>query len=405
MMVTRMNDSLSGLRVIDFTQVAAGPTCTMMLADRGADVIKIEAPTGDLCRQLGPPWINGESVVYLSLNRNKRSVVLDLKQQQNVEVARQLVAQADIVVESFRPGVMERLGLGYQAMRELKPDLLYCSISAYGQTGPSREKPGVDGIIQAVSGLMSITGTASGEPTKVQAPVVDMVTGFMSTIAILDALRMRDRTGQGQWLDISMYASAMQLQQTALASYLASGEVPVPCGSGAPYAAPNEAYPTKDGWIMVAAYHEQRWRAFCRLLDLDSLPQDIRFSSLSSRVQYRDDLFDIVAVPLKQKTTAEWIAEFEQADIICAPVANYADLTRSAQFVRSSPTVRFTHPAAGEVDVIGPMRTSLSADQPVPAIRPPPRLGEHTREVLAEVLAGPAVTKSHASGHGGHRGF
>jgi crotonobetainyl-CoA:carnitine CoA-transferase CaiB-like acyl-CoA transferase len=382
-----MNNSLSGLRVVDFTQVAAGPTCTMMLADRGADVIKIEAPTGDLCRQLGPPWKHGESVVFLSLNRNKRSVVLDLKQQQDLEVARRLIAQADIVVESFRPGVMERLGLGYEAMRLIKADLMYCSISAYGQRGAGRDKPGVDGIVQAVSGLMSVTGTASGEPTKVQAPVVDMVTGFMGLIAILDALRTRDRTGEGQWLDVSMFASALQLQQTALASYLASGEVPAPCGSAAPYAAPNEAYPTRDGWIMIAAYHEQRWRAFCQVLALEELLVDPRFSTLTGRVEYRNDLYEIVAVPLKKRTTAEWIIGFERADIICAPVANYAQVTQSAQFTGSNPTVRVSHPVAGDIELIGPMRTCLSADRPVRQILAPPRLGEHTREALEELLS------------------
>jgi crotonobetainyl-CoA:carnitine CoA-transferase CaiB-like acyl-CoA transferase len=382
-----MNDTLAGLRVVDFTQVAAGPTCTMMLADRGADVVKVEAPTGDLGRQLGPPWKNGHGVVYLSLNRNKRSIMLDLKLAKDLEVAKRLVAGADIVVESFRPGVMERLGLGYQAMRELKPNLIYCSISAYGQNGASRDKPGVDGIIQAVSGLMSVTGFASGEPSKVQAPVIDMVTGFLGTLAIMDALRVHDRTGEGQWLDVSMYASAMQLQQTAVASYLASGEVPVPCGSAAPYAAPNEAYPTQDGWIMVAAYHDQRWRAFCRILGLESMLADQRFATSNDRVMHRSALSEIVAVAMKQKTTAAWIAKFESADIICAPVANYADVTTSAQFSSSDPLVRFNHAEAGEIDVIGPMRTCISADQPARATKAPPCLGEHTSEVLAELAA------------------
>jgi crotonobetainyl-CoA:carnitine CoA-transferase CaiB-like acyl-CoA transferase len=380
-----MNDTLSGLRVVDFTQVAAGPTCTMMLADRGADVVKVEAPTGDLGRQLGPPWKNGQGVVFLSLNRNKRSIMLDLKQEKDLEVAKRMVAQADIVVESFRPGVMERLGLGYRAMRELKSDLIYCSISAYGQNGASRDRPGVDGIVQAVSGLMSVTGFVDGPPSKVQAPVIDMVTGFLGTLAILDALRVRERTGEGQWLDVSMYASAMQLQQTSLASYLASGEVPVPCGSGAPYAAPNEAYPTQDGWIMVAAYHDQRWRAFCRILGLESLLEDQRFGTSTERVVNRDALSDVVSVAMKQKTTTAWITEFEQADIICAPVANYADVTKSAQFIGSAPTVRFNHPDAGDIEVIGPMRTSISANQPARETTPPPRAGEHTSEVLAEL--------------------
>ncbi len=382
-----MNNILNGLTVVDFTQVAAGPVCTMMLADRGADVIKVETPSGDLGRQLGPPWQNGQGVIYLSLNRNKRSIVLDLKDANDREIAQQLISRADILVESFRPGVMERLGLDYQSVQKLKPDLIYCSISAYGQEGASRDKPGVDGIIQAVSGLMSVTGAANSDPSKVQAPIIDMVTGFLGTLAIMDALYARERTGEGQWLDISMYACALQLQQTGLASYLSSSEIPQPCGSGAPYSAPNEAYPTKDGWLMVAAYHEQRWGKFCRLLELDSLVDDARFKSSTDRVLNRDALFEHVSAAMRKKTTHEWIKLFEAEDIICGPVANYRDVTTSEQFKSSKPLVQIDHPEAGPVQVVGPLRTSASHKQQTTGAKPPPRLGEHTSEILAELSA------------------
>jgi len=385
-----MKDSLHGLKVIDFTQIVAGPTCTMMLADRGADVIKIESLKGDLSRQLGP-WKNGESIMFSSMNRNKRSVVLDLKKVEHVDAAERLIMEADILVESFRPGVMERLGLGYETLRAVNPKLIYCSISAFGQRGPGKEKPGVDGIIQAVSGLMSVTGAANGEPTKVQPPIVDTVTGFLGTIAILDALRVRDKTGQGQWLDVNMFASAIQLQQTAFASYFATGEVPSPNGSAAPYAAPNEAYPTQDGWIMVAAYHDQRWRAFCSVLQLESLLDDERFLTLSGRVQYRKELFDLVSNRLRARPTAEWLTLLSAADIICGPVNNYAQVVRMPEFMESDLMVKMNHSEAGEIDLIGPMRNPLYEEPCAQTVRSSPRLGEHNQEVLAQLLGAVAI--------------
>lgn len=377
-----MQATLKGIRVIDFTQVAAGPTCTMMLADRGADVIKVEAPTGDLGRQLGPPWQNGESVIFMALNRNKRSIVLDLKTPQGVETAKQLIAQSDILVESFRPGVMDRLGLGYDVARQLKSGLIYCSISAYGQHGASNDKPGVDGIVQAVSGLMSVCGFPSGEPSKVQAPVIDMTTGFLATIAVQDALLHRASTGEGQWLDVSMFASSIQLQQVSLASYLSTKEVPVPCGSGAPYSAPNEAYPTRDGWIMVAAYHPQRWQAFCSLLGLDALIEDARFKSSTERVMNRQQLAELISPVMRARTTHEWISMLERADIICAPVANYADVTESALFSEGQFTTRFDHADAGELEVIAPFYPSEQGCRPTVQVKAPPRLGEDTQAIL-----------------------
>lgn len=382
-----MQATLKGIRVIDFTQVAAGPTCTMMLADRGADVIKVEAPTGDLGRQLGPPWQNGQSVIFMALNRNKRSIVLDLKTPEGVETAKQLIAESDILVESFRPGVMDRLGLGYDVARQLKSDVIYCSISAYGQHGASKEKPGVDGIVQAVSGLMSVCGFPNGEPSKVQTPVIDMTTGFLATIAVQDALLHRAATGEGQWLDVSMFASAIQLQQVSLASYLSTKEVPVPCGSGAPYSAPNEAYPTKDGWIMVAAYHPQRWQAFCRLLGLDGLIEDARFKSLTDRVVNRQELADLIGPVMRTRTTQEWISMLECADIICAPVADYADVTGSALFSEGRFTTRFDHADAGELEVIVPFYPAKRGCEPVAKVKAPPRLGEDTKEVLEHLAA------------------
>ncbi|GMN78866.1 hypothetical protein GmRootV512_30740 [Variovorax sp. V512] len=221
-----LGDSLNGIRVIDFTQVAAGPVCTQTLADLGADVVKIEAPTGELCRALAP-FVQGQSLGFMALNGNKRSVALDLKNPQQREAALQLAADADVVVESFRPGVMQRLGLGYEDVRQRNPGVIYCSVSAYGQEGMWQHKPGVDGVLQAVSGLMSVTGLPEAPPCKVQVPVVDMVTGYVAAIGVLGALARRRREGEGdregQWIDASMFASAIALQQMSFASYFADG--------------------------------------------------------------------------------------------------------------------------------------------------------------------------------------
>ena len=229
-----INDALRGVRVLDFTQIGAGPLAAMQLGDMGADVIKIEAPGGDIGRKLGPPWQEGESVVSMSFNRNKRSLVIDLKHAQGSALVHRLAAQSDVVLESFRPGVMERLGIGYDALHAVNPALVFGSVSAYGQTGPWRDKPGVDGIVQAVSGLMSNLGDEDSPPMKVLVPAVDMVTGFISTSAVLAALRVRDATGQGQHLDLSLYNAAIMLQQSAIASYLSSGELPLRTGTAAP---------------------------------------------------------------------------------------------------------------------------------------------------------------------------
>ena len=376
-----LNEALSGIRVLDFAQVGAGPTCGMLLGDLGADVIKIEAPGGDIGRRLGPPWQAGESVVSMSFNRNKRSLAIDLKNPRGLSIVERMAAQADVVLESFRPGVMEKLGIGYAALSLKCPRIVYCSVSAYGQSGPWRDKPGVDGIVQAVSGLMSQVGSEGAPPMKVQIPAADMVTGFLAATAILAALRVRDTTGRGQQLDVSMYNSALMLQQSAIASYLSSGELPVRSGSAAPYAAPNEAYPTKDGWIMVAAYHEDRWKAFCRVIGDPALATRAEFATNPQRVANRTSLAREVALRLAAKTSAEWQALLEQADVICGPIAEYDEVLASPQLVHNGAIVQMQHPKAGVVRMPGAAFGDRDAQSRVH--HPPPMIGEHSREVLA----------------------
>ncbi len=392
-----LNAALAGIRVLDFAQVGAGPMCGMQLGDLGAVVYKIEAPSGDLGRKLGPPWQQGESVVSMSFNRNKRSLVVDLKKPGGPPLIRRMAAQADVVLESFRPGVMQKLGIGYEALSKENPRLVFCSVSAYGQTGPWKDKPGVDGIVQAVSGLMSNIGDADSPPMKVLVPAVDMVTGFLSTTAILAALRARDADGRGQHLDMSLYNSSVMLQQSAVASYLSSGELPARTGTAAPYSAPNEAYPTKDGWIMIAAYHEDRWKAFCSVIGDAALASNPDFATNPERVANRGKLMAELKARLAKKTSAEWQEVLEAADIICGPIADYAMLMDSPQLAHNGVIVETESAIAGKVRMPGLAIGDRDAQSRVH--RGPPAVGEHSSEILAEFgLAMPEIDALLASG-------
>jgi crotonobetainyl-CoA:carnitine CoA-transferase CaiB-like acyl-CoA transferase len=377
-----INKALEGVRVLDFTQIGAGPLAGMQMGDMGAEVIKIEAPTGDIGRKLGPPWQNGESVVSMCFNRNKRSLIVDLKKTEGATLIKQLAASSHVVLESFRPGVMDRLGIGYEALRAVNPQIVFASVSAYGQTGPWRDKPGVDGIVQAVSGLMSNIGDENSPPMKVLVPAVDMVTGFLTTSTVMAALRVVQATGLGQHLDMSLYNSAIMFQQSALASYLSSGEKPIRIGTAAPYSAPNEAYPTKDGWIMIAAYHDDRWPALCKLLSKPELATHPEFSTIPLRVENRKKLMTELTVLLASKTSAQWQELMEAQDIICGPIADYDMVMDSPQLKHNGLIVDTPNSVAGNVKMPGLAVGDRDAQSRVRY--GPPTLGEHSCEVLAE---------------------
>jgi crotonobetainyl-CoA:carnitine CoA-transferase CaiB-like acyl-CoA transferase len=375
-------NALSGLKVLDFTQIVAGPTCTLLLADLGAEVVKVEAPGGDLARALSP-WVQGESVPFLSMNRNKRGVVLDLKRADHAGVARDLAAQSDVVVESFRPGVMTRLGLDHATLSEANPRLIYCSVSAYGQQGTTSQQPGVDGVLQAVSGLMSITGAPGGGPCKVPVPVIDVVTGQMAAIAVLGALAERSRSGRGQHLDVSMFSSAIALQHASFAGFFAGDEVPAPQGSAAPYATPNEALQCADGWIMVAAYHPARWVAFCDILGVPELATDARFIDNKSRLAHRAELLCLLENRMRLHARSHWLEKLTAADIICGPILDYREVSESAPFVEAELAETILHPVAGPTTM--PRSTLRAAGERPQTRRAPPTLGQHTAEILAEL--------------------
>lgn len=380
--ISTINQALEGIHVLDFTQIGAGPLAGMQMGDMGAEVFKVEAPGGDIGRKLGPPWQNGESVVSMCFNRNKRSIIVDLKKPQGAQLIKQLAKTCHVVLESFRPGVMDRLGIGYEALREVNPGIIFASVSAYGQTGPWKDKPGVDGIVQAVSGLMSNIGDEQSPPMKVLVPAVDMVTGFLTTSAVMAALRVAEKTGLGQHLDLSLYNSAIMFQQSSIASYLSSGEKPLKTGTGAPYSAPNEAYPTKDGWIMIAAYHDDRWIALCRLLNKPELATHPEFATIPLRVANRKKLMAELTVLLSTKTSAEWQALMEAEDIICGPIAEYDMVMDSPQLKHNGLIVDTHNSVAGTVRMPGLALGDRNAQSRVRY--GPPALGEHTKDVLRD---------------------
>jgi crotonobetainyl-CoA:carnitine CoA-transferase CaiB-like acyl-CoA transferase len=378
-----MKKALEGIKVLDLSQIAAGPACSMFLGDLGADVIKVEPPGGEVGRMLGPPFIKGESVVFLSLNRNKRGMVIDLKTPTGVDILHKLGQKCDVFLESFRPGVTKRLGIDSDTMRGENANLIYCSVSAYGQTGPWKHKPGVDGIIQGSSGLMSLIGEEGGSPCKVQAPVVDLATAFTATFSILGALFVRERTGLGQKIDISMYNTALMLQQTSIAAYLASGELPLKKGSAAPYAAPNEAIRTKDGHIMIAAYQKAKWNALCKFTGCEHLLNDPMFSDNASRIAHRKELVEVLEKVFKEKTSAEWLEILEKEDeILSGPVADYDQVVASAQAIHDKIFIEIDHPLAGKIRMPG-FGPKLN-ETPAAIYLKPPLLGEHTKEILED---------------------
>lgn len=378
-----LRSALEGLTVIDFTQIGAGPTATMLMSDMGARVIKVEPLDGELGRGLGPGWIGDDSALFHAFNRNKLGISLDLKAPEGVTIARRLVAGADIIVESMRPGVMERLGLGYEQASRDHPALIYCSISAYGQGGPYADRAGVDGIVQADSGLMSLIGVEGSEPCKVQAPVVDVMTGYVAVVGILAKLAQRSHDGRGGYLDVNLLNTALALQQSSLASYLADGELPVRAGSAAPYSAPNQAFRTADGWIMVAAYMPDRWRRLCETLGLPALIDEPRFATSPLRVANREAMVEALTQVFITRSTDAWLEVLRSADILCARVATYADVVRHPQVEANRMLAEVPHATLGTIRMPGfPISSGASNSQ---AMRPAPACGQDTASVLREL--------------------
>jgi crotonobetainyl-CoA:carnitine CoA-transferase CaiB-like acyl-CoA transferase len=378
-----MSGALKGVTVLDLSQGAAGPTCAMYLGDMDANILKVEPPGGEWGRRLGPPFVEGVAAAFLGMNRNKRSIVVDLKERGGSEVILRLAEQADIVLESFRPGVADRLGIGYEKINARNPQIIYAAISAFGQTGPWRDRPGVDGVAQAMGGIMSVTGTADGPPVKVGVPAADMAGGVYASQAILAALFARERTGRGQRVDVSLLDSLLAFQVVPLSMFLASGESPQRLGSAAPYAAPNEAFPTRDGHVMVAAYTAKRWPALCGALDMPKLAIDARFDTNDKRVRGRDELRQVLEPVFRTRTTAEWIKCLDDVDVLCGPLLSYPELVNEEHVAMGDALVTVRHPGFGEIrgPVLPGRLSDTAGDFTGP---PPPTPGEHTATILHE---------------------
>ncbi len=377
---------LSGIRIVDFTRVVAGPYCTMLLGDLGAEVIKVEPPQGDDTRDWGPPFVGGESAYFLGLNRNKKSVCLDLRTEEGREVAHGLVRQSDVVIENFRPGIMERFGLGYDDWRQRHPGLIYCAISGYGRTGPYKDRAGYDVIVSAMGGLMGITGTAGGSPVKTGVALTDVITGLNAYASILAALYHRERTGKGQRIDVSLLSAELAALINAASNYLIAGEIPEPQGSAHGSIVPYQAFRASDGYIVVGAANDKLFQQLCQALGHPEWATDAHYLSNADRVHNREQLVALIEAVLQTETVAVWEPRLAAAGVAVAPVNRIDQVFQDPQVVHSQQVVTIEHQTAGEIKMVGPaVSFSLTPAQVTSA---PPRLGEHTEEVVRALLNG-----------------
>lgn len=372
--------ALDGVKILDLSSALAGPYCTMMLADMGAEVIKVEPPEGDVSRSWGPPFIEGESSYFLSINRNKKSIVINLKSEKGKEIVLKLAEKCDVFVENFRPGVAKRLGVDYETVKKVNPKIIYCSISGFGQEGPYRDYPAFDQILQGMGGLMSITGEPGRPPVKVGIPITDIAAGMFAAYGIVCALFYREKTGKGQYVDVSMLDSQVAWLTYQAGRYFATGEIPGPIGSGHPLIVPYQAFKTKDGYINIAAGNDNLFRSLCKVLGVEHLADDPRFNTNPKRVENREELVKILEEIFVQKTTSEWLELIRKAGVPCGPIYNVADVVNDPQVLFRKMVVEINHPKSGRIKVTGvPVKLSES---PGDVRLPPPMLGQHTVDIL-----------------------
>ena len=374
---------LLGLKVLDLSRVLAGPFCCSMLGELGAEVIKIERPgRGDEKRHWGGLW-KGESLDYMSVNRNKRDVTVDIKTSDGKEILRRIAARSDVLVENFPGGALDKLGLGYEELEKLNPRLIYCSISAYGSRGPLKDKPGYDGAIQAFSGHMAMTGEPDGGPVRTGASMIDMATGITAYAAILTAFAARQVSGKGQRVSVCLLQTALALMGAHAATFLMTGEEPKRAGSGVSHLAPYGAFRTRDSYVVTGALNRESWCEFCRILNRNDLVDDPRFANEQARVANRKPLGATLTETFQTKTTAEWVTWFEQNNFVISPVNTLKDVLTHPQVYENEIVVTAQHETAGTVKLMGvPMTFGAWHLGP---LRPPPVLGRDTDEVLGEL--------------------
>lgn len=379
-----MSGVLDGIKVLDLSRVLAGPFCTMMLGDMGAEIVKVEAPGGsDDTRKWGPPFQSTESAYYLCANRNKRAVTINLKTEQGQKIIKELVKDSDVVIHNFKNGTMKKLGFDYADLKEINQALIFCSITGFGSNGPYRDYPGYDYIIQAMSGLMSITGTEESGPMKTGVAISDILTGLYAAIGIIGALYEKEQSGSGQSLDISLYDSQVSALVNVASNYLVSGELPKRLGNEHPNIVPYQTFETNDGDMVIAIGNDGQFRRFCSVIGMEELAKDRRFSTNASRLENREILTPMIAVKMKSKNAAEWLALLQKEGIPCGPINNLEKLFEDEQVKARDMVVQVEHPKAGPVSLVGsPLKFSRT---PVTINRHPPTAGEHTEEVLLEM--------------------
>lgn len=381
---------LDGIRILDLSRMLAGPYGSMLLADLGAEVIKVEEPDGgDPMRAMGPPFLpDGESAYFLAINRNKKSVALDLTRSPGREVFVDLVRSADVLWENFRPGVMERLGLGYASLAAINPKLVWCAISAYGHDGPYRDWPAFDLALQAMGGAMSVTGERGRRPARMGLPMGDLAGGLFGAFAVTSALLRRERTGQGAYVDLALLDCQVSLLTYLAQYFFADGRVPGPMGSGHPTVVPYQALATRDGYLVVAVFAEKFWRGFCVAVDRPDWEHDPRFATNRDRLAHRDELMSAIEDAFARRPTSEWLDRLHAAGVPAAPIQSVDQVLADPQVNHRAMVVELPHPRHGELRTLGtPIKVDGRMDF-TPS--PPPRLGEHTESVLKDLLGYPA---------------
>ncbi|MFD1706258.1 CaiB/BaiF CoA transferase family protein [Siminovitchia sediminis] len=374
--------ALKGIRVVDVSQVMAGPYCSMLLADMGADVIKIEPPSGENTRRW-PPHIDGQSAAFMAINRNKRSMTINLKSREGREVFYKLIETADILVENYRPGVSKRLGVDYETLSKINPRLIYCSISGFGQFGPYSSRGGYDLIAQGMTGIMSVTGERGGNPVKCGLPITDLGVALFSVYGILSALYSREHTSEGQYIDASLFDTGLALSVWESTQYWVSGETPMPTGSGHRLSAPYQAFKASDGYFTVGADTPHHWPEFCRIIGRPEFLDDERFKDDPSRIKYLDVFVDLIEEKTSEHPRSYWLEKFEEVGIPAGPINTYPESLNDPHTFARQMVEEVEHPVAGKIKALGiPVKLSKT---PGKINKAAPVLGEHNEEILAEL--------------------
>jgi len=377
-----MAAALDKIKVVDLTRTLAGPFCTMLMGDMGAEVIKIEEPTGGDETRKWTPFVNGESTQFLTFNRNKRSLSVNLKEREGLKIVQDLAADADVMIESFRAGTLDRLGLGYEAIKKTNPGVVYCSISGYGRTGPMADMPGYDLLIQAYSGLMSLTGDPEGSPLRIGFSLVDLFTGMMAYGTILTALRQRDQTGKGQWVESALLDGQVAALSYHATGFMGTGVEPKRMGSGHPSLVPYQSFSASDGQFIIGCANQGLWERMCRAIGQDAMLDDPRYTTNTDRVEHRAECVGELSALFAQKTTAHWVDLIVEAGVPCGPINTVADVVSNPQVLARNMIAEVDHPNIPNLKFPGsPLKLT---DSPATIRRVPPMLGQHNEEILEE---------------------